>query len=134
MRLLLPEHQLAQMTLTWTLHRSQTEWNLVFALIRSTISQPEAARLSFELVASLCRDGPDQLVNVDNFFGLVTLLDDFATTAGLLTESHQQQGRRGQPLTTSKYVIINIGHPFIHILSVHYQLIVAKKQWTCYLT
>jgi brefeldin A-resistance guanine nucleotide exchange factor 1 len=83
--------------------------------MRSTISQPEAARLSFELVTSLCREGPDQLVNVDNFSGLVTLLDDFATTASLLTESHQQQGRRGQRLTTSKYVITSAGHLSINI-------------------
>jgi golgi-specific brefeldin A-resistance guanine nucleotide exchange factor 1 len=83
--------------------------------MRFTISQPEAARLSFELVASLCHDGPEQLVNVDNFSGLVTLLDDFATAAGLLTEGHQQQGRRSRPLTTSKYVIIGIGHLFVNI-------------------
>jgi len=72
------------------------------------MSQPEAARLSFELIASLSRDGPDQLVTVDNFPGLVTLLDDFASSAGILTESHQQQGRRSQqPLTTATCVKSN---------------------------
>ena len=84
--------------------RSQTEWNLVFALVRSTISQPDAARLSFDLIAGLCRDGPEQLVTVDNFPGLVTLLDDFATTAGTVTEGQQQHARRSQALTSSKYV------------------------------
>ncbi|KAF7972108.1 hypothetical protein HWV62_18936 [Athelia sp. TMB] len=77
--------------------RSQTEWNLVFALIRSTISHPEAARVSFELITQLASDGPEQYVTVDNFGGLITLLDDFATAASLTVEMQQSQGRRGKP-------------------------------------
>jgi golgi-specific brefeldin A-resistance guanine nucleotide exchange factor 1 len=68
------------------------------------MTQPEAARLSFDLIAGLCRDGPEQLVTVDNFLGLVTLLDDFATIAGTVTEGQQQHGPRNQTLTASKYV------------------------------
>lgn len=75
---------------------SQTEWNLVFALIRSTISHPEAARVSFELITKLASDGPEQFVTVDNFSGLITLLDDFATSASMTIEMQQNQGRRGK--------------------------------------
>lgn len=74
----------------------------MFALIRSTISHPEGARISFELITSLAADGPDQLVTVDNFGGLITLLDDFATSASLAVEMQQGQGRRTKPLEASK--------------------------------
>lgn len=84
---------------------SQTEWNLVFALIRSTISHPEAARVSFELITSLAAEGPDQFVTVDNFGGLITLLDDFATSASLSVELHQGQTSQTKPSDPSKYVI-----------------------------
>jgi len=81
---------------------SQTEWNLVFALIRSTMSHPEAARVSFELITHLSSEGPDQLVTVDNFGGLITLLDDFATSASLSVEMQQGQARQTKPLEPSK--------------------------------
>ena len=103
--------------LKFGLDRSHTEWNLVFALLRGTLSQPGAARLSFEFITSLCRDGPDQIVRVDNFAGLVALLDDFATTAGIVTESHQKQGSRNQSLTAAKCVgLSNINSSFVDIL------------------
>jgi golgi-specific brefeldin A-resistance guanine nucleotide exchange factor 1 len=84
---------------------SQTEWNLVFALIRSTISHPEAARMSFELITHLASEGPDQFVTVDNFGGLITLLDDFATSASLSVEMQQGQAWETKSLDSSKYVI-----------------------------
>ena len=84
---------------------SQTEWNLVFALIRSTISHPEAARVSFELITQLASDGPEQYVTVDNFGGLITLLDDFATAASLTVEMQQSQGRRGKPPPPTRSVM-----------------------------
>jgi brefeldin A-resistance guanine nucleotide exchange factor 1 len=52
-----------------TVLRSQTEWNLVLALIRSTMAHPEAARLSFELIQALTEEGPDNAVVLDNFLG-----------------------------------------------------------------
>jgi brefeldin A-resistance guanine nucleotide exchange factor 1 len=81
---------------------SQTEWNLVFALIRSTMSHPEAARVSFELITHLASEGPDQFVTVDNFGGLITLLDDFATSASFFVEMQQGQARPTKPLDLSK--------------------------------
>lgn len=53
--------------------RSPTEWNIVFALIRSTMANQEASRLAFELITRLANDGPGQLVTIDNFPGLVGL-------------------------------------------------------------
>lgn len=84
------------------MYRSQTEWNLIFALIRSTMSQAEAARMSFELISTMAAEGPDMLVTLDNFAGIVNVLDDYASTAGTLTEAHQQRGRKAEPLTTTK--------------------------------
>ena len=81
---------------------SQTEWNLVFALIRSTISHPEAARVSFELITHLAFEGPDQFVTVDNFGGLITLLDDFATSASFSVEMQQGLARPTKLLDPSK--------------------------------
>lgn len=81
--------------------RSQTEWNIVFALMKSTIHHTEASRQTFELVETLVSDGPDSRVTMDNFPGLVTVLDEYATVASLATEA-QQQGRRTQALNASK--------------------------------
>ena len=81
--------------------------------MRGTLSQHEAARLSFEFITSLCRDGPDQIVTADNFGGLIALLDDFATAAGVVIESHQLQGSRHQTLTAAKFVIFHrMFYPF----------------------
>ncbi|KAL0063281.1 GDP/GTP exchange factor for ARF [Marasmius tenuissimus] len=98
--------------------RSQTEWNLVFALIRSTISNPEAARVSFDLVSSLAGDGELQLVNVDNFGGLLTVLEDFAVHAGLSAESHHhRQGRRQEPTNSASAPMIERGKKAIELLT-----------------
>jgi len=83
-------------------HSSQTEWSLVFALIRSAIPNPEAARMSFDLIASMAADGPDQIVTADNFLGLVTILDEFVTIAGAAMQDRPNKGRRTEPLTTTK--------------------------------
>lgn len=67
------------------------------------MSHPKAASQSFELISSLTTDGPDQTINTDNFSGLVTLLDDFASSTGIAVEAQQRQGRRKEPLTSAKY-------------------------------
>ncbi|KAJ7261394.1 hypothetical protein B0H12DRAFT_1106609, partial [Mycena haematopus] len=95
---------------------SQTEWNLVFVLLRSTISHPEAARPSFELLTSLVSDGPEQTVTMDNFNGLLNLLDDFATTAGAVAESRHQHGRRQEPLTSANSPPIERGRKAIDLI------------------
>ncbi|KAJ4501838.1 hypothetical protein C8R41DRAFT_873085 [Lentinula lateritia] len=97
--------------------RSQTEWKLVFALLRSTISHSEAAKLSFNLLNSLVIDGPGQLVTMDNFSALVTLLNDFATLAGSTVEAHQNQGRRHGPLTAANSPAVERGRKAIELLT-----------------
>lgn len=77
----------------------------MFALIRSTITHPEAARMSFDLIEALVADGPDNSVSLDNFSGLLTVLDDFATSAGMFQEQQHQRGRRYEPLSSSKYLL-----------------------------
>ena len=81
--------------------RSQTEWNVVFALLRSTISHSEASRQSFDILGSLVVDGEQSYITPDNFTGLVNALDEFATVAGIAVDA-QQQGRRTQALTPAK--------------------------------
>ena len=75
--------------------RSQTEWSLTYGLIRSAIAHHEASKIAFDLIKSLVAS--EDRVTADNFGGLVTILDEFATTAGLAVESRkqQQQQRRG---------------------------------------
>lgn len=84
--------------------RSQTEWNIVFALLRSIMPNPEASRLSFEFIVGLASDGPNQVVTPDSFAGLVMILDDFVTAAGKAIESQQTKGRQKQQLTSAQYV------------------------------
>ncbi|ESK85960.1 golgi-specific brefeldin a-resistance guanine nucleotide exchange factor 1 (bfa-resistant gef 1) [Moniliophthora roreri MCA 2997] len=97
--------------------KSQTEWNLIFAVIKSTISNPEAARLSFELVSSLIGDGDGQLVNGDNFNGLLTLLEDFAMHAGFSVESQLRHGRRHEPLTSANTPAIERGKKSVDMVT-----------------
>ncbi|KAL4268665.1 SEC7 domain-containing protein [Pleurotus pulmonarius] len=97
--------------------RSQTEWNIVFALLRSIMSNPEASRLSFEFICTLTGDGPSQVVTADNFAGLVMILDDFATAAGKATESQQTKGRQKQQLTSAQSPIIERGRKAVDLIS-----------------
>lgn len=76
----------------------------MFALIRSTMAHPEAARMSLDLVEALVADGPDNSVSPDNLSGLLTVLDDFATSANMLQEQQLQRGRRNEALSSSKYL------------------------------
>ncbi|TCD65421.1 GDP/GTP exchange factor for ARF, partial [Steccherinum ochraceum] len=114
------EQLVAGLVLIMTNHRdiisSQTEWGLAFALMRATISHSEASRQSFELVRSLVADGPDQCVTPDNFVGLITVLDEYATVAGDHTEA-QQQGRRTQTLNSSNSPVIERGLKAVDMLS-----------------
>jgi len=96
----------------------------VFALIRSTITHPEAARMSFDLIEALVADGPDNSVSLDNFSGLLTVLDDFATSAGMFQEQQHQRGRRHEPLSSSNSPSIKRGKTAVDLLPVlHRQLV-----------
>ncbi|EJF65717.1 Sec7-domain-containing protein [Dichomitus squalens LYAD-421 SS1] len=95
---------------------SQTEWNVVFALLRSTISHPEASRQSFDILAALVGDGPQDSVTPDNFTGLVNALDEFATVAGIAVDA-QQQGRRTQALTAANSPIVERGRKAVDMIA-----------------
>ncbi|KAF8636714.1 hypothetical protein AX17_003517 [Amanita inopinata Kibby_2008] len=96
---------------------SATEWNLVFALIRSTMPHPEASRLSFDLISSLTSEGPTQHIMLDNFSGLILILDEFATAAGILTETQHYRNRRIEPLTSSNSPPVARGKKAIDLLA-----------------
>ncbi|KAI0807169.1 Sec7-domain-containing protein [Fomes fomentarius] len=96
--------------------RSQTEWNVVFALLRSTISHPEASRQSFNILAGLAAESNQELVTPDNFAGLVNALDEFATAAGIAVDA-QQQGRRTQSLTAANSPIVDRGRRAIDLVA-----------------
>jgi brefeldin A-resistance guanine nucleotide exchange factor 1 len=63
---------------------------------------PEAARLSFDLITDLASEGPKYHVTMDNSSSLVLLLDEFATAAGIFTETQQFRIRRKEPMTSAK--------------------------------
>ncbi|KAL1746973.1 hypothetical protein HDZ31DRAFT_32906 [Schizophyllum fasciatum] len=88
--------------------QSQTEWSLVSALLRSTISHSEAGRECFELVTSLL-NGPSQAVTVDSFSSLVMLLDEFATYAGQKVDLPQHRGRRSEQVNAANALVIERG-------------------------
>jgi golgi-specific brefeldin A-resistance guanine nucleotide exchange factor 1 len=50
----------------------------------------------------LASEGPNQFVTVDNFGGLITLLDDFATSASFSVEMQQGLARPTKLLDPSK--------------------------------
>lgn len=60
---------------------------MVFALIRNVMRQPAALRIAFDLTVSLSSEGPEQCVTIDNFSGLVGLLDEFAVFANQAIEN-----------------------------------------------
>ncbi|KDR81436.1 hypothetical protein GALMADRAFT_239340 [Galerina marginata CBS 339.88] len=108
--------------------RSQTEWNLVFALIRSTMPHAEAARMSFDLIETLAAEGPNNAVSLDNFFGLLTILDDFASSAGMLQEQQQHKGRRAEPLSSSNSPIIGRGKKAVDLLPLLHKKLLSFLQ------
>ncbi|WWC86203.1 uncharacterized protein L201_001076 [Kwoniella dendrophila CBS 6074] len=80
-----------------TVVSSQTEWNLVIALFRATVSHPEASKVTLQIVQKMAstsssENGPG-LTN-DNYSGTVALLDEFATAAGAAAANRSQQSRR----------------------------------------
>ena len=102
----------------------------MFALIRSTMAHPEAARMSFDLIEALVADGPDNSVSLDNFSGLLTVLDDFATSANMLQEQQQQRGRRNEPLSSSKY-LLSLIPPFVFYNPIFDQLSWHQARKNC---
>lgn len=85
---------------------SQTEWGLIIALFRATVANPEASKVTLSIVQNMVdsnasasrKPGPE--LTVDNFAGVVALLDEFATAAGGAIA--QRQGSSGRRSTSSQ--------------------------------
>ena len=74
--------------------RSPTEWGLVLALVRGSISHPEASKVALELVEKVVAGESGPGVTADNFGGLVAILQDFAGFGGVSAAGRQQRGRK----------------------------------------
>jgi len=74
--------------------RSPTEWGLVLALVRGSISHPEASKVALSLVEKILGGQSGPGVTADNFSGLVSILSDFAGFGGVSAAGRQQRGRR----------------------------------------
>ncbi|KAF9239676.1 hypothetical protein BU15DRAFT_87976 [Melanogaster broomeanus] len=95
---------------------TQTEWNLIFAALRSTISNPEAARSTFNLITSLASEGQAHRVTPDNFLGLLSVLDGFATAAGTSMQIQPPRPRRTQQQPSMESPPIDRGRKSIDLL------------------
>ncbi|KAJ9098681.1 hypothetical protein QFC21_004329 [Naganishia friedmannii] len=79
-----------------TVVKSQTEWGLITALFRATVSHPEASKVTLELVQKTTSGTVGSGLTGDNYQGMVAILDEFATAAGAAA-MRIQHGRRGAP-------------------------------------
>jgi brefeldin A-resistance guanine nucleotide exchange factor 1 len=59
--------------------------------------------MTFDFISYLV-GGHAELMTSDNYAGILLLLDEFATVAGVVTEAHGQQRRKEPPLTAASYV------------------------------
>ncbi|KDQ13235.1 hypothetical protein BOTBODRAFT_633172 [Botryobasidium botryosum FD-172 SS1] len=73
--------------------RSQTEWGLIFGLIRGLVSHHEAGKVAFQVIVDLVGDG--NTVTADNYLGLIAILDEFANVASYTIGGKRQEERRG---------------------------------------
>ncbi|KAL4065359.1 hypothetical protein V8B97DRAFT_2022848 [Scleroderma yunnanense] len=94
---------------------TQTEWNLITATLRTTISHPEAARSTFDLVVGIVSEGQRQWVTPDNFTCLIAILGDFANVAGA-SISLQPQRRRIQPQPSPESPLVDRGRKAIDLM------------------
>ena len=79
-----------------TVVKSQTEWGLIIALFRATVSHPEASKVTLSLVQKMAQGGGEGPgLSGDNFAGVVALLDEFATAAGAAAAGRQQRRTSG---------------------------------------
>jgi golgi-specific brefeldin A-resistance guanine nucleotide exchange factor 1 len=71
------------------------------------MSNPEAAVLTFSMISRMISDTGEPQVTADNFFGIVTVLDDFAALAGFIVDNQRQARRREPPLTSTTYAFLD---------------------------
>ena len=79
------------------------------------MKQPASLRMAFDLTTNLVSEGPSQNVTIDNFPGLVSMLEEYALIAGYAVEDAGQVDRRKtgeSPLETS----VKRGHKAVDTL------------------
>ncbi|EJD53363.1 Sec7-domain-containing protein [Auricularia subglabra TFB-10046 SS5] len=72
--------------------RSQTEWALVFSLLRVTAAHPEASKPAFDLISELIEK--PGIISPENLAGFVAILDEYANIAGSVIEAQSPKARR----------------------------------------
>jgi len=92
------------------------QWNIVLALVRTSISNLEAARASFDFIQRLIVEGTEQCISADNIAGLVAVLDDFASAAGIVAEVEQQHVRRRPQATSASSSVIDRGRKAVDLM------------------
>lgn len=73
---------------------SATEWGLMSALLRSTMSHAGAVKISFALIMDLIERESEQAVTPENIAALTSLLETFASAAGQAVEGKRSDARR----------------------------------------
>jgi brefeldin A-resistance guanine nucleotide exchange factor 1 len=97
--------------------RSQTEWALTFTLLRATVAHHEATRLTFDTVQDILSRG-EGVITSDNIFGLITILDDYATLAGeAVNRARLRDQRRSPPSPTASEPVLARGQKAIDLLA-----------------
>ncbi|CAE6422889.1 unnamed protein product [Rhizoctonia solani] len=78
-----------------TVVSSQTEWALVFSLLRGSIVNAEASKTALDLLVQIA--STPERVSSDNVSGLVTSLEEFAIAAGSSVVGKRQRQARAPP-------------------------------------
>ncbi|KDN35753.1 hypothetical protein RSAG8_11315, partial [Rhizoctonia solani AG-8 WAC10335] len=86
-----------------TVVSSQTEWALVFSLLRGSIVNAEASKTALDLLVEIA--STPERVSSDNVSGLITSLEEFAIAAGSsVVGKRQRQARAPPPLQSNATV------------------------------
>ncbi|KAG8901826.1 GDP/GTP exchange factor for ARF [Tulasnella sp. 403] len=96
---------------------SPTEWGLILALVRGTISHPEAAKTSFQLVSDLLTAPDRQIVTPENYSAFVSLLEAFATVASQALEALRQPQRRASSASPTVEPAVERGSKSIDMIA-----------------
>ncbi|CAE6485000.1 unnamed protein product [Rhizoctonia solani] len=78
-----------------TVVSSQTEWALVFSLLRGSIVNAEASKTALDLLVQIA--STPERASADNVAGLITSLEEFAIAAGSSVVGKRQRQTRAPP-------------------------------------
>ncbi|CUA75851.1 putative protein C211,03 [Schizosaccharomyces pombe 972h-] [Rhizoctonia solani] len=82
---------------------SQTEWALVFSLLRGSIVNTEASKTALDLLIQIA--STPERVSSDNVSGLITSLEEFAIAAGSSVAGKRQKQTRAPPPLHSNAIV-----------------------------